>query len=84
MAETAPATRPRVHRASGQVLLVTSHSQGYSSQRVVGLFVDDGTLALTLIFVLAAVGAIAHYGAIETRLRWRCSSLDLSRRSWST
>jgi len=31
---------------------------------VFGLFVDDGGLALTLIFVLAAVGAVAHYGAI--------------------
>ena len=35
---------------------------------LVGLFVDDGTLALTLIFVLAAVGAVAHYGAIGDAL----------------
>ena len=35
---------------------------------LVGLFVDDGTLALTLIFVLAAVGAIAHYGVIGDAL----------------
>jgi hypothetical protein len=31
---------------------------------LVGLFVDDGSLAITLIVVLATVGANAHYGAI--------------------
>jgi hypothetical protein len=35
---------------------------------LVGIFVDDGTLALTLTFVLAAVGAVAHYGAIGDAL----------------
>jgi hypothetical protein len=30
---------------------------------LVGLFVDDGTLALTLIVVLATVSALAHAGA---------------------
>ena len=33
-----------------------------------GLFVDDGGLALTLIFVLAAVVAMAHHGAIGDAL----------------
>jgi hypothetical protein len=37
-------------------------------QGLVGLFVDDGTLALTLIVVLAAVGALAHVGAIGEAL----------------
>jgi hypothetical protein len=31
---------------------------------LVELFVDDGTLALTLIVVLATVGTLAHVGAI--------------------
>jgi hypothetical protein len=35
---------------------------------LVGLFVDDGTLALTLIVVLATVGALAHVGAIGQAL----------------
>ncbi|TMG80620.1 MAG: hypothetical protein E6H74_14435 [Betaproteobacteria bacterium] len=33
-----------------------------------GLFVDDGGLALTLIFVLAAVVAVAHHGAFGDAL----------------
>ena len=35
---------------------------------LVGLFVDDGTLALTLIVVLATVSALAHVGAIGKSL----------------
>jgi hypothetical protein len=35
---------------------------------LVGLFVDDGTLALTLIVVLATVSALAHFGAIGKSL----------------
>jgi hypothetical protein len=35
---------------------------------LVGLFVDDGTLALTLIVVLATVSALAHFGAIGQSL----------------
>jgi hypothetical protein len=35
---------------------------------LVELFVDDGTLALTLIVVLATVGLLAHYDAIEETL----------------
>jgi hypothetical protein len=35
---------------------------------LVGLFVDDATLALTLIVVLAMVGALAHSGAIAQSL----------------
>ena len=35
---------------------------------LVGLFVDDGTLALTLIVVLATVGALAHVNAIGQSL----------------
>jgi hypothetical protein len=31
---------------------------------LVGLFIDDGTLALTLIVVLATVGTLAQVGAI--------------------
>lgn len=34
-------------------------------QGLLGLFVDDGTLALTLIAVLAAVGLLVHLGAIK-------------------
>jgi hypothetical protein len=39
-----------------------------SMRGLVGLFVDDGTLALTLVVVLAAVGALAHVGAIGQAL----------------
>ena len=35
---------------------------------LIGLFVDDGTLALTVIVVLATVGALAHAGAIGETL----------------
>jgi len=35
---------------------------------LVGLFVDDGTLALTLIVVLATVSALANVGAIGKSL----------------
>jgi hypothetical protein len=35
---------------------------------LVGLFVDDGTLALTLIVVLATVSALAHVGGIGKSL----------------
>ena len=35
---------------------------------LVGLFVDDGTLALTLIVVLATVSALAHVGAVGKSL----------------
>jgi hypothetical protein len=35
---------------------------------LVGLFVDDGTLALTLIVVLATVSALAHVDAIGKSL----------------
>jgi hypothetical protein len=35
---------------------------------LVGLFVDDGTLALTLIVVLATASALAHVGAIGKSL----------------
>ena len=35
---------------------------------LVGLFVDDGTLALTLIVVLATVSALAQVGAIGKSL----------------
>jgi hypothetical protein len=39
-----------------------------SMKGLVGLFVDDGTLALTLIVALAIVGALAHVGAIGQAL----------------
>jgi hypothetical protein len=35
---------------------------------LVGLFVDDGTLALTLVVVLAMVSALANVGAIGKSL----------------
>ena len=35
---------------------------------MVGLFVDDGTLALTLIVVLATVSALVQFGAIGKSL----------------
>ena len=35
---------------------------------MVGLFIDDGTLALTVIVVLATVSALVHVGAIGEAL----------------
>jgi hypothetical protein len=45
---------------------------------LIGLFIDDGNLALTVIGVLILVGLLTHLGSLDGSSGWRCLSLGPS------
>jgi len=45
---------------------------------LIGLFIDDGNLALTVIGVLILVGLLTHLGSLDGFSGWRCLSLGPS------